>query len=109
MEMIFKEKYEIQSRIGRGAFGDVFKVLNKKDNKLYALKCIAKEPEEEKNNFINHCKKEIDIMKNIKSKYVIKCEENFYEEKYENYYIVMELCDSDLRKLLKEYKPKVYH
>ena len=51
-------------------FSDVFKVLNKNDNKLYALKCIAKDPEEEKNNFINHCKKEIDIMKNIKSKYI---------------------------------------
>ena len=45
-------------------------------------------------------------MKNIKSKYIVKLKENFYDEIYEGYYIVMELCDSDLRKLLNEYKPK---
>ena len=45
-------------------------------------------------------------MKNIESEYIVKLKENFYDEIYEGYYIVMELCDSDLRKLLNEYKPK---
>ena len=106
MKATFEEMYEKKGRLGRGGFGDVFKVLNKKDNKFYALKCIAKEPEEEKNNFINDCKKEIEIMKKIKSKYIVKLNENFYDENNESYCIIMELCDSDLRKLLNEYKPK---
>jgi len=105
--MIFKGIYEKKGRLGRGGFGDVFKVLNKNDNKLYALKCITKESEEEnENNLIKECEKEIEIMKNIKSEYVVKLKENFYDETYEGYCIVMELCDSDLRKLLNKYKPK---
>ena len=42
-------------------------------------------------------------MKNIKSEYIVKLKENVYDEIYEGYYIVMELCDSDLRKLLNEF------
>ena len=45
-------------------------------------------------------------MKKIKSEYIVKYEESYYDEKYESYYIVMELCDGDLRKLLNKYKPK---
>ena len=46
--MIFKEIYKSKGRLGFGAFGEVFKVLNKNDNKFYALKAIIKEPKEKK-------------------------------------------------------------
>ena len=29
--MIFKERYEMKDKIGRGGYGEVFKVLDKKD------------------------------------------------------------------------------
>ena len=45
-------------------------------------------------------------MKKIKSKYVIELKDNFYDEINEGYCIVMELCDEDLRKILKRNKPK---
>ena len=45
-------------------------------------------------------------MKKIKSQYIVKLIDYFYDENYEGYCIVMELCDSDLRKLLNKYKPK---
>ena len=45
-------------------------------------------------------------MKNIKSEYIIKLKDNFYDEKNEGYCIVMELCDGDLRQILNKYKPK---
>ena len=45
-------------------------------------------------------------MKNLKSEYIIKLKENFYDKKNEGYCIVMELCDGDLRQILKKYKPK---
>ncbi len=44
-------------------------------------------------------------MKNIKNKYIIELKDNFYE-KNEGYYIVMELCDGNLRDILKKYKPR---
>ena len=106
MERNFKDEYKMQGRLGIGGFGDVFKVLNKKNNQLYALKGIPKDPEENVNDFKKQCEKEIEIMKNIKSKYIVKYEDNYYDENYECYYIVMELCDSDLRKLLNKDKQK---
>ena len=35
-----KNIYEIKEEIGRGSFGDTFRVLNKEDNKNYAMKKI---------------------------------------------------------------------
>ena len=83
--MIFKERYEMKEKIGRGRFSEVFKVLDKKDGKFYALKSIAKDPKENVNNFINNCKEEINIMKSIKSEYIVKLKENFYDESYNNF------------------------
>ena len=45
-------------------------------------------------------------MKTIKSKYIVKLIDNFYDETYEGYCIVMELCDGNLRNILNKYKPK---
>ena len=103
--MIFKQKYELKDILGKGGFSQVFKVLDKKDNKFYALKFIKKNEVENIENLIENCKKEIEIMEKLKSEYVVKLKENFYDESYEGYCIVMELCDGDLRKILKNYKP----
>ena len=104
--MIFNGIYESKGRLGSGAFGEVFKVLNKNDNKFYALKAIIKDPKIKKDYFIKEYENKIQIMKDIKSKYVVNLKENFYDEKYEGYYIVMELCNGDLNKILEQYKPK---
>ena len=98
--------YEKKDRLGNGGCGEVYKVLNRNDNKFYALKGIPKKPNENVNNFIKVCINEINIMKNIKSKYIVKLIENFYVKDYEGYCIVMELCDCDLRQFLNEYYPK---
>ena len=104
--MIFNGIYESKGRLGKGAFGEVFKVLNKNDNKFYALKAIIKDPKIKKDDFIKEHEEKIQIMKNIKSKYIVKLKENFYDEKYEGYCIIMDICDSDLRTLLDKYKKK---
>jgi len=104
--MIFKERYEIKNKLGRGGYGEVFKVFDKKDGNFYVLKSIAKNPKENEYDFINNYKNEINIMKRIKSDYIVKLKENFYDEYYKSYCIVMELYDTDLSKILKQYKPK---
>jgi len=104
--MIFKERYEIKDRLGRGGYGEVFKVKDKEDGKFYALKSIAKEPKENEYDFINNWKNEINIMKRIKSEYIVKLKDHFYVESSRSYCIVMELCDTDLSEILKQYKPK---
>lgn len=45
--------------------------------------------------------KEIEIMKNIKNKYIIELKDYFCDEANEGYCIVMELCDGNLRQILK--------
>ena len=98
--MNFKGKYQKIKIINSGAFGILFEVSeinNVKEH--YALKMMKKE-------LYKEYKKEIELMKNIKSKYVIELKDNFYDEENEDYCIVMELCDGDLRMILNKYKPK---
>ncbi len=98
--MIFNDKYEQKEFINNGSFGVVFKVIEKgNNNKHYALKFM-------KRNLSIEYEKEIDIMKNLKNRYIIKLIDKFYDKKNNGYCIVMELCDGDLRQILNQYKPK---
>jgi len=94
-------------RIGRGQFGDVIKVIDKNDNnKLYALKFIGKRNDCNIDTLKEEYEKEIEIMKIIKNEYIVELKDYFYDESNEGYCIVMELCDGNLRDILKKYKPK---
>ena len=104
--MIFNKIYESKSRLGIGGFGEIFKVLNKNDNKFYALKAIRKDPNKNKDDFTKEYESKIEIIKTIKSEYIVKIKENFYDEKYEGYCIVMDICDGDLSTILDKYKLK---
>jgi serine/threonine protein kinase len=98
--MNFKGKYQKIKIINSGAFGILFEVSEiNNDKEHFALKMMKKE-------LYKEYKKEIELMKNIKSKYVIELKDNFYDEKNKGYCIVMELCDGDLRMILNKYKPK---
>ena len=101
--MFFNNKYEKKNLIGKGRFSDVYKVLNNKDNKYYALKFISNIENIEK--FKEEYKKGIEIIKKIKNKYIIELIDNFYDETNKGYCIVMELCDGNLRDILNKYKP----
>ena len=94
----YKKYYEIYDKIGRGAFGYVYKVKDKKTNELRAMKIIDFYEDEEYmsiNNFIN----ELKIMEICnKSKNSVKLYE-YFQSKKEFVYII-ELCDCNLANLL---------
>ena len=100
MYMNFKGKYQQIKILRSSTFGILFEVKEKNNDKNhYAIKALDKSLYEEYNN-------EIEVMKNTKSEYIIDLIDNFYDEKNGFYCIVMELCDGDLRQILKKYKPK---
>ena len=96
---MIKKKYVKKALIGKGGFGEIFKVLDNETNKFYALKYIAMNKDD-----IKKIEKEITVMKNIENDYIIKLKEFFYDEEAFGYCIVMELCDGSLRDILNKYK-----
>ena len=81
--------YIIKENLGLGAFGTVFKVLKKSDNKLYVIKKISLMG-------LNQSRKEkveieSKILSAINSPYIVKYSESFEENNFLN--IVMEYCD----------------
>ena len=108
MEFYNKEKdnkYKQEKIISHGGFGIIYKVLEIKTKKFYALKFISiagKDKEEIK----KECDGEFNIMKNLKNKYIIESKDYFFDEKNEGYCIVMELCNGNLKDILKKNKSK---
>ena len=103
--MKFKNKYEKKALIGKGSFGNIYKVLDNENNNFYALKLITFVKNNELKIFKEEYEKEVVAMKNIKNKYIIELKDNFYDETNDGYCIVMELCDGNLRDILDKYKP----
>ena len=102
MDIIFKGKnksYKSEDRIGKGYSGNIYKVLEIGTNKHYALKFFPVVKKEERENF-KEFEKDIEVMKNIKNKYIIDFVDYFFDEKQKGYCIVMELCDGNLRDIL---------
>ena len=92
--MIFNDIYEQKEFINNGSFGVVFKVIEKgNNNKHYALKFM-------KRNLSIEYEKEIETMKNLNNRYIIKLKDNFFDENNNGYCIVMELCDGNLNDIL---------
>ena len=56
--------YQLEKLINNGSFGAVFKSINLKNKKNYAIKMILKNDIDDKVNFLNEC----NIMKNLNQK-----------------------------------------
>ena len=98
--------YEKLERIGKGSYGKVHRVKDKKTNELKAIKIIDIE-NDDTNEVDEGIKRVINELKNMK-----KCSEyNEFSAKYYEYFrdknefiIVMELCDDNLDNILKKRK-----
>ena len=101
--MVFINKYEQIKLIGKIGFSDIYKLLNNKNNKFYALKFVSNI---EINKFQKEHEIQIEINKNIKNKYIIELKDNYDEinKGYKGYFIIMELCNENLKKNLYKYK-----
>lgn len=96
--------YLFEEALGSGNFGDVYKVL--KDGKKYAAKVLSETYIlDEFKNEQNRITREIDVLKNVKSKNLIQYQEDFYfknEFGIMEYVIVMEYFEgTTLKKFLK--------
>ena len=95
--------YQIIEKIGKGTFGNVYKVKKFNEPLIYVIKQISLEGLTDFQ--INQVYSEVKILSLIKSKYVVKYYESFLEEN--NLNIVMEYCDNgDLCNYLKEQQMK---
>ena len=99
----YKNYYEVGEKIGKGAFGAVYKAKNKNSEEEFAIKVIDIDNNDE--NAENGIKGLINELKNMricsnenKNNYSVKFYEYFRYEK--EFIIVMELCDDNLEKVL---------
>ena len=95
--------YVIKEILGRGAFGTVYKVLKKSDNKIYVIKKISLM--DLPKNKLEKAKLESKILSSVKSPYIVRYYESFEENNFLN--IVMEYCDGgDLKEFIVKNKEK---
>ena len=85
--------------IGKGSFSKVYIGYNKSDKEKkhkFAVKKIYKKNDEKYRAYVE---KEIDIMKKLNHKNIIKLYESIYTEKY--IFLILEYCDCDLHSYIK--------
>jgi len=96
------ENLEIEKKIGKGQFSEVYRAKNKVTNEYVALKKIQLHVMKDK-KAREDCLKEIDLLRQLDHENVIKYYSSFIVEK--DLYIVLELADAgDLSRLLRQFK-----
>ena len=102
----YRKYYEIiGEKIGKGAFGSVYKAKNKNTEELVAIKVIEIDTNnEDADNSIKNIDNELYYMKicSEKNNYSVKLYEYFNNGK--EFVIVMELCDDNLLRVLNQRK-----
>ncbi|CAD8212343.1 unnamed protein product [Paramecium octaurelia] len=99
--------YQIQSFIGKGQFGQVFKAVKFENREIVAIKLIQKKRFQDNDGIVGQLvQSEIKALQLVKSDHVVGFIESFQDLEY--CYIVMEYCNSgDLEQQLKNPKLKL--
>lgn len=83
-----KKDFNFETKLGDGAFGQVWKIIHKKTNKVYACKKVAKE---RIIKMLEQFRREVFIMYELSHPHIIKLFHHFEDEKY--LYLVMEIAE----------------
>ena len=98
------ENYELEKKLGEGAFGEVWLTSKKDDTKKYATKKMDRE-EIEKSESMKYLRNEIAILQYLHHPNIVKFQEVKKTKKH--FYIIMEYCNGgDLSKALEKYIEK---
>ena len=98
------ENYELEKKLGEGAFGEVWLTSKKDDTKKYATKKMDRE-EIEKSESMKYLRNEIAILQYLNHPNIVKFQEVKKTKKH--FYIIMEYCNGgDLSKALEIYIEK---
>ena len=81
-----EELFDIIQPLGKGAFGMVYKALDKRDGELVALKIMAMEGDSE----VGSLEQEVAIMKKCKCEYIVNFRGAWLRD--DNIWIAMEYC-----------------
>ncbi|AFN84099.1 cyclin-dependent protein kinase [Encephalitozoon romaleae SJ-2008] len=94
------EGYEKLCRISSGSFGNVYKVRRTADSKVFALKRMNPSMCYDTNGFSILYIREVMILKHARNKNVMKIEEVVEGNEINDFFIVMECCDIDLKSVI---------
>lgn len=99
---ILNGKYVCKEKLGEGAFGTVYKVVNQKTQEFQALKIILVPKD---SNYLRRTLREILLLKHLKHEHLILLEDAFMYYQNENIFIgfVTQLMKMNMRKMLETY------
>lgn len=95
--------YKLNKIIGTGAYGSVYQAVDSRDGKLVAVKHVKK-----LFNDLTDCKRilrEVSIMSRLRHGHIVHLLDVYSfggADTFDELFIAMELCDSDLRRLIKQ-------
>ncbi len=108
MNTIFNQKYEYIDKdpIKRGAFGDIYRIRDKKVKTEYILKKLRKEdPNEDiKGTDEQTFENEKNFLINVKGKNILNIIDYYSDKDDKYYYFILEKMDGDLEKMIKNNK-----
>ncbi|CAJ1443108.1 unnamed protein product, partial [Effrenium voratum] len=81
-----RQRYTLETKLGAGAFGTVWRALRRADGLPFAVKMIPRS----KHPDLHWLQREIEIMKALDHPHVLKLHEVFEDERF--VYLVVELC-----------------